>query len=92
MCNGTRLSASHWVRDGDVLRLGPTRVEVPQRADVLRLAVESPPTTTPRPPVVWFRPRSTSMRRGEGPGRRSGRSRTRLGAASPRATPAHSRA
>ena len=39
VCNGTRLSASHWLRDGDALRLGPTRVEVSVRADGMRLVV-----------------------------------------------------
>ncbi len=57
VCNGTRLSASHWLRDGDTLRLGPTRVEVGLRADGLRLAVfaldEESPT---EPPVVLVPP------------------------------------
>jgi len=57
VCNGSRLSASHWLRDGDTLRLGPTRVEVGLRADGLRLAVfaldEESPT---EPPVVLVPP------------------------------------
>ena len=32
LCNGARLSASHWLCDGDVLRLEATRVEVRLRA------------------------------------------------------------
>ena len=57
VCNGTRLSASHWLRDGDALRLGPTRVEVSVRADGVRLVVlalaEESPT---EPPVVLIPP------------------------------------
>jgi formylglycine-generating enzyme required for sulfatase activity len=57
VCNGTRLSASHWLRDGDALRLGPTRVEVSVRADGMRLVVlalaEENPT---EPPVVLVPP------------------------------------
>ena len=32
LCNGVRLAASHWLCDGDVLRLEATRVEVRLRA------------------------------------------------------------
>ena len=57
VCNGARLSASHWLRDGDALRLGPTRVEVSVRADGMRLVVlalgEENPT---EPPVVLVPP------------------------------------
>jgi formylglycine-generating enzyme required for sulfatase activity len=57
LCNGARLSASHWLRDGDALRLGPTRVEVSVRADDVRLVVlalaEESPT---EPPVVLIPP------------------------------------
>ncbi len=57
LCNGARLSASHWLRDGDALRLGPTRVEVSVRADGVRLVVlalaEESPT---EPPVVLIPP------------------------------------
>jgi formylglycine-generating enzyme required for sulfatase activity len=57
VCNGARLSASHWLRDGDALRLGSTRVEVSVRADGVRLAVlalaEESPT---EPPVVLIPP------------------------------------
>ena len=57
LCNGTRLSASHWLRDGDTLRLGPTRVEVSLREDVVRLAVEALAEESPtEPPVVLVPP------------------------------------
>jgi formylglycine-generating enzyme required for sulfatase activity len=69
VCNGTRLSASHWLRDGDTLRLGPTRVEVGLRRDGLRLAVfaldEESPT---EPPVVLVPPpRDERLPPGESP-------------------------
>jgi formylglycine-generating enzyme required for sulfatase activity len=57
LCNGTRLSASHWLRDGDTLRLGPTRVEVGLRADGLHLTVEAASEESPtEPPVVLMPP------------------------------------
>ncbi|HEY8232764.1 MAG TPA: PEGA domain-containing protein, partial [Vicinamibacteria bacterium] len=56
-CNGARLSASHWLRDGDVLRLSSTSVEVRMRGDALELGVtldgEANPT---EPPVVLVPP------------------------------------
>jgi formylglycine-generating enzyme required for sulfatase activity len=56
-CNGTRLSVSHWLRDGDALRLGPTRVEVSVRADGLRLVVDALGEESPtEPPVVLVPP------------------------------------
>jgi hypothetical protein len=64
-CNGARLSASHWLRPGDVLRLATTPVEVVRRGDALELRVgpagESNPTD---PPVVLVPP----PRPGGGPG------------------------
>jgi len=75
LCNGSRLTASHWLRDGDVLRLAATRVEVRLRGDAVDLAVaelgESNPT---EPPVVLVPPP-----RGEG--------RERAGLADPTITP-----
>jgi len=57
LCNGTRLSASHWLRDGDTLRLGPTRVEVTLRADGLRFVVQALAEESPtEPPVVLVPP------------------------------------
>jgi formylglycine-generating enzyme required for sulfatase activity len=57
LCNGARLSVSHWLRDGDALRLGPTRLEVTARPDGVRLVVlalaEESPT---EPPVVLIPP------------------------------------
>jgi formylglycine-generating enzyme required for sulfatase activity len=56
-CNGTRLQASHWLRDGDALRLGPTRVEVRATGDGLRLVVEALADANPtEPPVVLVPP------------------------------------
>ena len=61
LCNGTRLSASHWLRDGDVLRLGPTRVEVRLRADGVRLVVLRPGRG--EPDRAARRPRPAAARR-----------------------------
>jgi formylglycine-generating enzyme required for sulfatase activity len=56
-CNGTRLAASHWLREGDVLRFAGTELHVRLRGDVLDLTVvalgESNPT---EPPVVLVPP------------------------------------
>jgi formylglycine-generating enzyme required for sulfatase activity len=56
-CNGTRLAASHWLRDADVLRLSGTEVHVRVRGDAVELRVvalgESNPT---EPPVVLVPP------------------------------------
>jgi hypothetical protein len=73
-CNGIRLAASHWLRDGDVLRLGPVRVEVRLSGDVLRLVVETLAETNPtEPPVVLVPPPRDERwgRRGAGPISRS---------------------
>jgi formylglycine-generating enzyme required for sulfatase activity len=69
-CNGIPLSASHWLRDGDVLRLGPTRVEARQSGDVLRLVVETLAETNPTEPPVVLVPPPRDLRPGEdeGPG------------------------
>ena len=57
LCNGVRLSASHWLRDGDALRLGPTRVEVRLRGDAVHLVVEALLDPDPtEPPVVLVPP------------------------------------
>jgi formylglycine-generating enzyme required for sulfatase activity len=57
LCNGIRLSASHWLRDGDTLRLGPTRVEVSLREDELRFSVDALAEESPtEPPVVLVPP------------------------------------
>lgn len=57
LCNGTRLAASHWLRDGDVLRLPATSLEVRLRGDGVELRVaelgESNPT---EPPLVLVPP------------------------------------
>ena len=56
-CNGTRLAASHWLRDKDVLRLAGTEVHVRLHGEVVDLSVvatgESNPT---EPPVVLVPP------------------------------------
>jgi formylglycine-generating enzyme required for sulfatase activity len=55
--NGVRLAASHWLRDGDTLRLGPTRVEVSAVEDGLRLVVVALAEDSPtEPPVVLVPP------------------------------------
>ena len=57
LCNGVRLSASHWLCDGDVLRLEATRVEVRLRADAVHLVVEPLADSNPtEPPVVLVPP------------------------------------
>jgi formylglycine-generating enzyme required for sulfatase activity len=57
LCNGARLAASHWLRDGDVLRLQATSLEVRLRGDGVELRVaelgESNPT---EPPLVLVPP------------------------------------
>jgi formylglycine-generating enzyme required for sulfatase activity len=56
-CNGTRLAASHWLRDGDVLQLGTARIEVVLRADGAHLRVEPLADANPtEPPVVLVPP------------------------------------
>jgi len=69
LCNGTRLSASHWLRDGDTLRLGPTRVEVSVREDGVRFAVEALAEESPtEPPVVLVPPpRNERLSPGDAP-------------------------
>jgi len=56
-CNGTRLAASHWLRDADVLRFSGTELHVRLRGDAVELRVvalgESNPT---EPPVVLVPP------------------------------------
>ena len=57
VCNGARLTASHWLRDGDVLRLGSTRVEVRLREHVVHLVVEPLADSNPtEPPIVLVPP------------------------------------
>jgi formylglycine-generating enzyme required for sulfatase activity len=57
VCNGTRLAASHWLRDGDVLRIGTTHLEVSHRGDGLHLRVEQLADSNPtEPPVVLVPP------------------------------------
>jgi formylglycine-generating enzyme required for sulfatase activity len=57
LCNGSRLTASHWLRDGDVLRLGATRVEVRLRgADVVLVLEELAEANPTEPPVVLVPP------------------------------------
>jgi formylglycine-generating enzyme required for sulfatase activity len=57
LCNGSRLTASHWLRDGDVLRLGATRVEVRLRgADVVLALDELAEANPTEPPVVLVPP------------------------------------
>ena len=57
LCNGSRLTASHWLRDGDVLRLGATRVEVRLRGADVVLALEELAEANPtEPPVVLVPP------------------------------------
>jgi formylglycine-generating enzyme required for sulfatase activity len=57
LCNGVRLAASHWLRDGDVLGLGPTRLETTLRSDGVHLRVERLADLNPTvPPVVLVPP------------------------------------
>jgi formylglycine-generating enzyme required for sulfatase activity len=57
LCNGTRLAASHWLRDGDVLRVGATQLEAALRADGVHLRVQQLADLNPtEPPVVLVPP------------------------------------
>jgi formylglycine-generating enzyme required for sulfatase activity len=57
LCNGVRLAASHWLRDGDVLGLGPIRLETTLRSDGVHLRVERLGDLNPTvPPVVLVPP------------------------------------
>jgi formylglycine-generating enzyme required for sulfatase activity len=63
LCNGTRLSASHWLRDGDVLRIGSTRLEATLSGDGVRLRSEQLDDHNPtEPPVVLVPPPRSSPR------------------------------
>ena len=62
LCNGVRLGASHWLRDGDVLRLGPTRIETTVRADGVHLRVEQLAEANPTEPPVVLVPPPRSVR------------------------------
>jgi formylglycine-generating enzyme required for sulfatase activity len=56
-CNGTRLGASHWLRDGDVLRVGSLQVEVRVRPDGAHLSLQPLSDANPtEPPVVLVPP------------------------------------
>jgi len=96
LCNGVRLAASHWIRDGDVLRVGAVRLEATLRADETRLRVEELSDVNPtEPPVVLVPPSRVAVSQKDEAGRsvvpiaytpgralrpRDGRGRTRLGA------------
>jgi formylglycine-generating enzyme required for sulfatase activity len=57
LCNGTRLAASHWLRDGDVLSVASTRLEATLRPDGVHLRVERLSDLNPTvPPVVLVPP------------------------------------
>jgi formylglycine-generating enzyme required for sulfatase activity len=57
VCNGARLAASHWLRDGDVLRIGATQLETSLRGDGVHLRVEQLADPNPtEPPVVLVPP------------------------------------
>ena len=57
LCNGARLTASHWLRDGDVLRLGAAQIETTRRGDEVHLRVEHLGDVNPtEPPVVLVPP------------------------------------
>jgi formylglycine-generating enzyme required for sulfatase activity len=71
LCNDQHLAASHWLRDGDVLRLGSARLEVRVRADGVHLGVQRSTDTNPtEPPVVLVPPPRATPRgqTGGGPG------------------------
>jgi formylglycine-generating enzyme required for sulfatase activity len=57
LCNGSRLTASHWLRDGDVLRLGSSRLEVRLRGQEVVLKLdELGEANATEPPVVLVPP------------------------------------
>ena len=47
LCNGARLAASHWLRDGDVLRIGSTRSRPRCAPTACTSGSSSSPTSTP---------------------------------------------
>ena len=56
-CNGARLLASHWLREGDVLRLPGAEVRVRVRPEGLELSVVALAASNPtEPPVVLVPP------------------------------------
>ncbi len=72
VCNGARLAASHWLRDGDVLRVGSTQLEARLRGDEVHLRVERLTDVNPTvPPVVLVPPPREAPRReqDDAPGR-----------------------
>jgi formylglycine-generating enzyme required for sulfatase activity len=57
LCNRVRLSASHWLRDGDTLLFEATQVNVRLRADTVHLLIEPLTDSNPtEPPVVLVPP------------------------------------
>jgi formylglycine-generating enzyme required for sulfatase activity len=69
LCNDQRLAASHWLRDGDVLRLGSARLEVRVRADGVHLVVERFTDANPtEPPIVLVPPPRQASRAEAEPG------------------------
>jgi formylglycine-generating enzyme required for sulfatase activity len=56
LCNGSRLAASHWLRDGDVLRLVATSVEVRLRAAGVELRLAELGEANPTDPPVVLAP------------------------------------
>ena len=64
-CNGTRLAASHWLRDGDALRFAGAELHVRLRADALELRIVAVAASNPtEPPVVLVPPpRGESLER-----------------------------
>ena len=58
ICNGSPVSASQWLRSGDILRLGQSEISVSQRESNFSLEiVHRAPEQKTDPPLVQARPR-----------------------------------
>ena len=56
-CNGTPVTASQWLRDGDVLRLGPSQLVVAASGEEMRFVVrEAEAESEAKAPVVLVPP------------------------------------
>jgi len=59
LCNGLQLATSHWLQDGDVIGIGPARIEISEHHDRILLTVVEPSrTTATEPPQLSSSPAS----------------------------------
>ena len=52
LCNGEPVASSQWLRDGDVLSIGGTRIEVEARDGGFRFCIAKTAETTTDPPIL----------------------------------------